>query len=162
LDEKWNAEGGFRHGADSIRGTTSEMLAGYCYIVKELKRIEQVPNKVKQRYGVDFKILERSSHVFVSVKSTKTWPLLNNDLSFGIFPEYFDPASWRVELIDLVNPNTKEIWRFHYRALAGMFCEHNEKTGIYTPRFKANEHLILSHYLKDFPQYFWYYDLKAE
>lgn len=161
IDEKWNDEGGFRHGASSIRGATSEMLTAlYCVAVQRWK-IHQIADPAEQTWGSDIKITQGVKEDKISVKSTKPRSIFVDgdlDIRLTLYKEYFKPATWRIGLISLVHPETKQLWMFNYEALANKFCDINDQ-GLCKPKFDPYTHVFIKQFQKEYQNCIIYNDM---
>lgn len=163
VNEDWNKEGCFRYGTTNVKGTTSEMLTAFYCIVEQQWKIHQIDEKAQQTWGSDILITRGIKQDKISVKSTKPKPVFIDgklDTRLTLYREYFKPATWRIGLISLVHPDTKQIWMFNYEALATKFCDINDK-GYCRPKFDPYAHLFINQFEAEYPNCTVYHDLRT-
>jgi hypothetical protein len=139
-NEGWDLVFNRRAGASSIRGTNSEMcFEALCYIAN-MPIEERVTAKERQIYGEDFVVLARK----VSVKTRKHYPAMvesQPDTNVYLYREDFRPATWRVDILALVDPDTRTVTTLGYPALARMHCNVDSR-GFCTPTFSGDKIML--------------------
>lgn len=166
LSEDWG-EFNTRHGANSVRGTTSELLAVTALSLPQLGETEvfQITNKREQGYGSDLKVKKGKSEFTVSCKTCKPRNIFTEgklDTEVRLWQDYFEPARWRVDFISLAHPETKQVWLLNYPLVASIHCTVNEG-GFFTPTFKeASVAFSMATFKKNFPTGLIYFDLTKD
>src|SRR5271156_3834191 len=131
ISEDWG-EFNTRHGANSVRGTTSELLTVVALSSPQLGETEvfQVSSKTEQQYGSDLKVRKGKSEFVISVKTCKPRNMFLEgklDTQLRLWKDYFEPAEWRVNFLSLAHPETKQVWLLNYPLIANIHCKVNER-----------------------------------
>ena len=166
VSEDWG-EFNTRHGANSIRGTTSELLAVTALSLPQLGETEvfQITNKREQGYGSDLKVRKGKSDFTISCKTCKPRNVFTEgklDTEVRLWRDYFEPAEWRVTFLSLAHPETKQVWLLNYPLVANIFCKVNEG-GFFTPVFEGpSVAFSIATFRKNFQNGLMYFDLTKE
>lgn len=159
LSEDWG-KFNLRHGPNSIRGTTSELLTTVA-LSTEGYEIHQVTSKVEQNYGTDLKASKGALEYVFSIKTTKPRYIEQNqaNVELTLYREYFEPAQWRVNILSLVHPESKQLWLINYPLVGNMHCTITDR-GLFAPAFKEQSVRFPVNELKTlFPHGIQYIDL---
>ncbi len=140
LSEDWG-EFNTRHGANSVRGTTSELLTTAALLLSPLgvKEVSQITDKTQQGYGSDLIVKTEKKEYIISCKTCKPRNVFTEgqlDTQLRLFRDYFEPAIWRVTFLSLIHPVSKKVWLFNYGILASIHCSINEG-GFCKPVFES-------------------------
>ena len=166
LSENWG-EYNTRHGANSVRGTTSELLAGTALHLSSLgvKEVLQITDKTEQGYGSDLKVKTENKQFIVSCKTCKPRNIFIEgklDTEVRLWQSYFKSATWRVDFLSLAYPETKQVWLLNYGVVASIHCTVNE-SGFCTPVFKEpSVAFSVATFKKNFENGLMYFDLSRE
>jgi len=133
ISEDWG-KFNLRHGPNSIRGTTSELVTAIALSLEGYD-IHQVIDKKQQKYGSDLKVSKGSWDYVFSVKSAKPVELGTGDVLLKLYREYFESAEWRVNFLSLVHPESRQLWLINYPLVGNIYCTKNDR-GLFTPAFK--------------------------
>ncbi len=156
-----------RHGAKSIRGTTSELLTVTALTLPRfgVDEVIQIEDKTEQKYGSDIKVRKKNKTFTISVKTCKPRNVFVEgklETHIQVWNDWFEPAVWRVDFLAAVYPESKRVWLFSYGTLANIHCTLNEQ-GFFKPTSTAaSVPFSITTFEQKFPNGLIYFDLTKD